>query len=247
MTNINWNSGQLIEMGQGDTATCAGALNDGQIYALFFYNAAQNQASTTVNVVMNNTTQPVAVQVPGTTQNQGLAALCFVSGSDTNTIAASVTQGQPGAKVQAFLGSVKMPTNTAGISNRQLPTDGHVYSFNRFTRYYTVPQSHWYSGQISSNVNQFISVQFSETKAQVNIVNAIAGAKVIHTIGETAKSQVEINSVEHETTAWNFQGDGGQIVWINADSIQDSEHASISVQSLAGVMAAAEMASSGAC
>ncbi|MGH7486708.1 MAG: hypothetical protein ACREMY_14075, partial [bacterium] len=75
---INWNQGQLITLGQGDTASCVGGLNKGQLYSLSFYNSAGNDASTTVQVVWSNSQPPVPVSVPGTTGNQGLAALCFV-------------------------------------------------------------------------------------------------------------------------------------------------------------------------
>lgn len=242
MASINWNDGRLIELEQGDTASCLGGLNAGQIYALFFYNAAQNEAATNVQVVWSNSQAPVSVSVPGTTQKQGLAALCFVSGNDTSTISAAVNQAQPGAKIQAFIGSVKMPINTAGITNRQLPLDGHVYPFQHFTRFYTVPQSHWYSGQITSDINQFTSVQFTESKARVSIVNKLVDPSNVIKFAGNCEQDVTIEAVDHQTLAWNFQGNGSQTVWINADSIQNSKSATIAVQSLAAVMSQAELA-----
>ena len=112
MSTINWNNGRLIELEEGVTATSNGSLNNGQLYCLFFYNAAGNDANTTVNVVWSNSQPPIQLTVPGTTMNQGLAALCFVDGSETNTVSASVTNGNKGAKIQAFIGSVKMPLDT---------------------------------------------------------------------------------------------------------------------------------------
>lgn len=233
MSTINWNSGQLITLQQGDTAACTGGLNQGQLYCLFFYNSAQNDASTTVQVVWSNSEPPITVDVPGTTGNQGLAALCFVDGNQTNSISAAVTHGQPGAQVQAFIGSVKMPTNVNGINNERLPLDGSVNSFEVFTRYYAVPASNWYAGQIQSNVQQFISVQFTEHNATINIVNALVDpSSVVKYAGDSAQ-YVKTNIVDGQTLNWNFQGNGQQMVWINADSIQNSQSATISVQSLA--------------
>ncbi len=233
MSAINWNDGQLITLGEGDTASCTGGLNPGQLYCLFFYNAAGNDASTTVQVVWSNSQPPVPVTVPGTTQKEGLAALCFVDGNQTNSVSASVGHNQPGAQLEAFICSVKMPVNTAGINNKQLPLDGQPQSFKSFTRFYAVPASHWYSGQIQSNVNEFISVQFTQHQATVNIVNSTMNpANVIAYAGDS-EPLVTVNQVDKQTLTWNLQGNGQQIVWMNADSIQDSESATITVQSLA--------------
>ena len=147
MAKIDWNGGELITLNPGDTATCAGGLNTGQIYAIFLYNSAGNDANAPVNVVWSNSQPPVPVTVPGTTANQGLAALCFVSGDDTNTVSISLGQSSSGTQVQAFLGSVKMPVNTSGVQNVALPIDGQNHSFRAFTRFFAVPQSHWYSGE----------------------------------------------------------------------------------------------------
>lgn len=238
MSMINWNQGQLITLGQGDTASCIGGLNAGQLYALFFYNAAGNDASTTVQVVWSNSQPPVAVTVPGTTANQGLAALCFVDGDQTNTVSVAVTNAQPGAQVQAFIGSVKMPLDTAGINNLPLPLDGTPVSFEKFTRYYAVPASHWYAGQIQSNINQFISVQFSEQRAVVNIVNSLVDPSNVIRYAGDSKQYVTLNTVSGQTLSWNLQGNGQQLVWINADSVQNSQSATIAVQSLASAFEA---------
>lgn len=234
MASINWNDGQLIEFGQGDTATCTGNLNKGQLYALFFYNYAGNDATTDVTVTGNNAFPPITVTVPGTTGDQGLAALCFVSGDDTSTIAASILNGQPGANIQAFIGSVKMPTDIRGINNRSLPLDGNMHPFEKFTRYYAVPESHWYSAQVTSNINAFISVQFTETKAEVICVNAPASGigSVIEYYGKSAEANVTITEESRQSKTWNLSGNGTQFVWINADSTQNAEDATISVQSL---------------
>jgi hypothetical protein len=225
----------LINLKGGDTATCAGGLNPGQLYSLFFYNSAGNDADAIVNVVWSNSQPPVSVVVPGTTGNQGLAALCFVSGDDTNTVSASLSSSASGVQVQAFIGSVKMPTNTNGIQNKSLPLDGQPHSFEAFTRYYAVPASHWYQGYLQSNINQFISVQFKENSAVVNIVNQVSDPDNVVKYAGNTKSQVTINGVPNQTLPWTLQGNGRQIVWINADSCQNSQTAVISVQSLSAL------------
>jgi hypothetical protein len=240
MSAINWNDGRLITLAQGDTATAQGALNPGQLYALFFYNAAGNDADTTVTVVWSNSQPPVQVTVPGTTGNQGLAALCFVDGNQTSTVSAAVTNGQPGANVQAFIGSVKMPTNTQGISNQQLPLDGQPHAFTKFTRYFAVPASHWYSGQITSNINQFISVQFQEHTAQVIVVNKLVDPGNVIAFAGDSQTLVTVSTSTTQSFSWLFQGNGRQIVWINADSVQNSQAATLSVQSLSGLLQAFE-------
>lgn len=235
MASINWNDGQLVTLGQGDTASCIGGLNNGQLYCLFFYNAAGNDANTTVSVVWSNSQPPLMLTVPGTTGNQGLAALCFVDGNQTNTVSAAVTQGNTGAKVQAFICSVKLPMNSPGITNKSLPIDGQLHSFDKFTRYYTVLESHWYSGQIQSDINQFICVEFHEHSATVYIVNKMSdpGNTIVYA-GDSA-TLVDIQVSTTQTIPFSTQGNGGQIVFMNADSAQNSGDASISLQSLSAL------------
>lgn len=235
MSAIAWNDGRLINLKGGDTATCAGGLNPGQLYALFFYNSAGNDADALVSVVWSNSNAPVQVVVPGTTANEGLAALCFVSGDDTNTVSASLSSLAPGVQVQAFIGSVKMPVNTNGIQNTPLPLDGQPHSFDAFTRYYAVPASHWYQGYLQSNINQFISVQFKENSAVVNIVNQVSDPDNVVKYAGNTRDLVKINGVSNQTLPWTLQGNGRQIVWINADSCQNSQTAVISLQSLSAI------------
>jgi hypothetical protein len=213
MANINWNDGRLIALGAGDTATAAGALNARQLYGLFFYNVAGNDADTVVDVVWSNSQPPQQVVVPGTTARQGLASILFVSGNDTNTVSAAVRQGQPGAQ----------------------PANGQMNSFSAFTRFYQVAQSHWYAAMLQSNINQFICVQFAEQRAKVYVVNKTSDP-ALHVQGVgSATSQFEITPSDHQTISWYLQGDGTQLVWINADSVQNSQSAAISLQSLSGL------------
>jgi len=241
MSSINWNQGQLISLKPGDNATCAGNLNQGQMYGLFFYNDANNDTNANVTIAGNGVNPPVTFTVPGTTGDQGLAAICFVSGDDTSSISATLLDGQPGASVKAFIGSVKMPVDTTGINNQSLPLDGQPHAFNRFTRYYTVPESHWYTAQVYSTLDTFLAVQFTEDTATVICVNVgpHGVANVIQYYG-SAKDKVDLKTTTLKSTSWNLYGDGTQYVWINADSVQDSKDASISVQSLENMFIAAK-------
>lgn len=233
--NINWDDGRIIILNAGDIATNQ-KLNQQQLYGLIFYNSAQNDVDAIVNVVWSNSQPPVKITVPGTTGNKGLASVFFINGSDTTTISTSLSpQNQPGVQIQAYIASVKMPTNTSGISNISLPLDGTINKFNGFTRYYCVPESHWYEGQIQSNVNQFISIQFQEQKAIVNVVNCTSDPNLNVFSAGTAKNQFTINSDPYQNLTWNLQGNGSQFVWVNADSIQNSTSATISIQSLSGL------------
>ena len=64
-----------------------------------------------------------------------------------------------------------MPTNTSGLSNKQLPSDGKPYPFSKYCRYYAVPASHWYNLILKSSINQFFSAQFTQNIVTVFCVN----------------------------------------------------------------------------
>jgi hypothetical protein len=98
-----------------------------------------------------------------------------------------------------------------------------------------VPASHWYSARVQSNVSQFITVQFAEQRANVLVVNQLVDPSLnIQTVGQ-AKDQVTTTSSTTQSLSWNLQGNGTQLVWINADSIQNSQQAAMSLQSLSGL------------
>lgn len=234
---IDWKDGRLLTMSPGDTATCAGGLNAGQLYGLFFYNSAGADADAIVDVVWSQSHAPAQVTVPGVTQKQGLASVLFVSGNDTSTVSAAMRTEQPGTQIECFIGSVKMPTGP-GLNNQQLPTDGSTHPFQAFTRFYCVPASHWYGGTVTSNINQFIAVQFSEHHANVLVVNAMkeySTANPPPTVKAVGSASFEVSCSMRQSLSWSMQGSGSQMVWINADSIQDSQTASINLQSLSGL------------
>lgn len=234
--SINWNGGQRITLQAGETATCT-TLNPGQLYAVFMYNSAQNDTNGTVNIVWSNSNPPVQVTIPGTTANAGLASLAFVSGTDTQTISVSLPSNAGIAQIDVWLGSVSMPIDTSGLNNSQLPLDGSENEFNKYTRYFAVPQSKWYQLTIVSAITQFLSVQFTSGKAVVYVVNETMSGLLtgqVQSMGPTAKTAgvVTTSAVQIQSVQGYLQGNGNQFVWMNADSQQDSEGATISVQAM---------------
>jgi hypothetical protein len=235
MATINWNDGRLLTMTPGDTATIDGQLNSGQLYGFIFYNSAQHDTNANVTVVWKNSEPPVTINIPGTTGNQGLASVLFISGSDTSTASVSLLNPQPGAQIETYIASVKMPTNTKGINNGELPADGQPHPFKTFTRYFNVLASHWYNGVIQSTINQFTSIQFSESRATVYVVNQTMDPLLLVKAVGQATTQYKIQATDQTSLSWNTQGNGTQTVWVNAESVQNSQSASIALQSLSGL------------
>jgi hypothetical protein len=235
MSTINWNDGRLITLEQGDTATST-ALQRGQLYGIFLYNSTMADQNITINVVWSNSQPPVLVTVPGTTANEGLASIVLVSGNDTQTISISNTNSA-NTTLQAWIGSVSAPNNTTGLSNQQLPNDGRAHQFSKFNRYFAVAPSSWQQMTIQSNITQFISVQFSQDFAYINIVNPTSNSyQRVTPVGNVRKdTDYKINQPSSgipQVLTYPFQGDGTQKVWMNADSPQNSENATITWQNL---------------
>lgn len=230
---INWNGGKRITLYPGSTATCT-ALRPGQIYGIFIYNSALADNNAQLFVNWSNSQPPQPVTIPGTTANAGLASMVFVSGSDTQTVSVFLPQDASIAQVEVWLGSVSMPTDTTGLNNQRLPDDAQQHEFNKYHRYYAVPASKWYQVRINSAITQFISCQFRQSEAIVFVVNETTNGLLdgqVVTIGNTEK-KVSIASTQQQHVEQFIQGDGGQYVWMNADSQQDSQQASISLQPL---------------
>lgn len=234
---INWNNGQVITL-KGDSldnvATCIN-LNVGQVYGIMLYNSAMNDSSANLVVTSGNAgLPPVSVIVPGTTGGQGRASIVFFNGSDSTSISLAMLQNQPGTEVQAFICSVKMPLDAQSpdFKNIQLPMNGQPQSFNKFTRYYSVPAAHWYQVQIRSDIDQFFAVQFTEEHATVFMLTSPDTAKSrVQAIGKAAQ-QFDIKNTPENIEAFSLRGDDEQYVFVNATSVQNSKHASISMQSL---------------
>lgn len=233
MSTITWNDGRSIQLTGGDTAQCEN-LKAGQLYAVFLYNASGEDQNIPVTVNIGNGHPPKTVNVPGTTGNNGLAALALISGNDTQTANVSIVSHQSGAKIDAWIGSVGMPTNTSGIENMQLPFNGELQQFNKRARYYAVPESRWYQLTLNSPQTQFISVQFSENHAKVFINNPVGDSSNIivptGTVAEGSSYEVVKPQGQPQTITYQGQGNGQQKVWMNADSQQNSSDSTIVAQ-----------------
>lgn len=235
--SIDWNGGQRITIKGGDTASCT-TLTAGQLYCVFFYNSNNTDISATVQVVTDNSTEPVAVSVPGTTSGQGLASLVLLKGSESRNVSVSLSSAQNQAQVDTWIGSVSMPTNTQDITNAQLPLDGKPHQFNQAFRYYAVPPSTWCQLQLLAQQTQFISVQFLSQQATIYICNPTPNPTVnIIPIGSVKEDKdytvvTPKPGTSQQLITESIIGNGTQWVWMNADSKQNSEKATITLQSL---------------
>lgn len=235
----NWDNGQVSTLGKGQTLTCT-TLAKKQLYGIILYNSQQNDQNADVAVNWSNSHQPVNVTVPGTTADQGSASVVLVSGNDTSTVAISIAQTSANPQVQCWLGSVSMPRDTSGLTNRPLPADGEPQPFGKYFRYFAVPAASWQTLTISSSITQFIAVQFQEYFATIYILNPTAKPHTrVTTIGSITKADYEIVKGRNppQSISHNLQGDGTQWVWMNADSSGNSDSATISLQPLSGLIA----------
>jgi hypothetical protein len=234
-TDIDWNAGQLITLSSGQRAVCQ-QLRQGQLYCVYLYNSTGHDQDINVTIVWSGSMPPVTVTVPGTTGNQGMAGLCFVSGNDTNTIRASISASVSGQSIQAWICSVGMPTNTTGITNSKVSYDTRM-AYAKLDRYFVVPSSTWYSMTIQSNLNQFISVMFTQSAAVVDVLSKTVGGlnpSQIQYAGPTAQQPGVVTLNQHTQTTYTtqFQGNGMQWVWMSASSEQDANSATLEIDQL---------------
>lgn len=233
----NWDGGQRVFLDVGETATCTSLIN--QLYAIFLYNENGADKDITINVTGSNQSAPVRISVPGTTAGQGLATIMLLDGSQTNSISVNVDATSPEG-VDAWIGSLSMPTNTSGLSNKTLPSDGQPQNFSKYCRYYAIPATHWYNLTLKSGIDQYYSVQFTEGLVTVFCVNptqASAGSSPnVHFFTNfneaTSYKYVPAQTSSPQTIQYSLQGNGKQTVWMNADSSQNSNDATITLASL---------------
>jgi hypothetical protein len=230
---IDWSDGRVITLTEGDTAELS-ELNSMQLYGVFLYNTANNDNAVDVTLAWSDNPDepPVTVSVPGTTASRGPAVIRFVSGDDASYISASVTQDQRGAQVTAFICNVQLPRDGGGLHNQPLPDNGRRQAFTRLTRFYCVPAARWYNTTVQADMTQFISVRFVESFAYVTVVNDIGlPPGRVEGIGEAA-TMFRVSSTDKPSYESKVEGDGSQQVWVNADSVEDSQHATLSLQPL---------------
>lgn len=238
-SNGNWDNGGLVTLtpnAGSNSYQCTNIQNAAT--ALFLYNASGNDHDIVVWVATSNQAAPKKVTVPGTTGNQGLATIVAINGTTTNTVTLTMASGQPAAtQVQAFLGSLAFPMG-GGIANKPMPDNGQMQGFDKFTRYYTVPASQWYEFALQSNVNQFMCAQFGPGQSAFTVYcvnpgpNSSANVVQADDGNPVAVKFIQATSGQPQKLTGTLFGNGSQVVWINADSIQNSQSASISLMKL---------------
>lgn len=238
-SNGNWDNGGLVTLtpnAPSNSYQCTNIQNAAT--GLFLYNASGNDHDIVVYVTTSNSAVPKKVTVPGTTGQQGLATIVAVNGATTNTVTLTMAAGQPAqTQVQAFLGSLAFPMG-GGIANNPMPDNGQPQNFTKFSRYYTVPASQWYELAIQSNVNQFMCAQFGPGQSAFTVYcvnpgpNAAANVVQADDQNPVAVKFIQATTGQPQKISTNLFGNGQQVVWINADSIQNSQNATISLMKL---------------
>lgn len=239
VSNGNWDNGGLVTLtpnAGSNTYQCTNIQNAAT--GLFLYNASGNDHDITVWVTTANASSPTKVIVPGTTGNQGLATIVAINGAATNTVTVTMAAGQPAqTQVQAFLGSLAFPMG-GGISNNSMPDNGQPQSFNKFSRYYTVPASQWYEFSLESNVDQFMCAQFGPGQSSFTVYcvnpgpNAAANVVQADPANPVAVKFIQSTDGQKQKLSSTLFGNGQQVVWINADSVQNSQSATIALSKL---------------
>lgn len=239
--NGNWDGGQLVTLTVNpgsNNYTCNNIQNEAT--AIMLYNSAGTDHDTVITVTTANSAAPVKVTVPGTTGNQGLATIVLVNGSVTNSVTVNMTPDQPSdSQVQAVIVSLAFPINTSGISNNQLQANGQKQSFTKFSRFYSVPASNWYQLDLQSNVTQFFCTQFGLGSNSVTIYCLNPGPNPAASVVQAdANNPVAYKIIvpadgQQQKISQSIFGNGQQVVWMNADSIQNSQNATIALTNLA--------------
>jgi hypothetical protein len=76
-------------------------------------------------------------------------------------------------------------------------------------------------------------VRFTSQHATVSVVNALQQpTNTVQGVG-SAQGMYTVPTAKAQIDSYPFQGNGQQVVWVNADSVQDSQSAAISLQSVA--------------
>ncbi|WP_017972755.1 hypothetical protein [Actinopolyspora halophila] len=234
MTEHNWDQGGQIKLKRGDSATSRENLSHTQLYGMFLYNSAQNDTDATVHVESDLGSH--SIEVPGTTGDKGLASIMFFYGGDTKYVKVSIRQdAPPTTEITAFLASRAMPIDTTGFTNQELSNDGKWYGIDRFYRFYAVPPSRKHQWELTSPQTAFSMVRFEQNRAEVLVVKtnpavdlrqrvkAIGRAKDMYTTDEKTSSVLKSQP---------FWGSGNQMVWMNADSSQNSNQTGIRLYTL---------------
>lgn len=224
----------MVTLSAGQAARCENLVKD-QLYAVLIYNSSQIDVDAAVTVVWSNQVPPSKVTVRGSTGEGAPASYLFVSGADSNFISISLGPGSE-ASITAFIVSISMPLNTAGLNSAALAYDTNFQPFNKYDRYYMEAGTGWSSVTIENPTTQFICLQMFGSNAMVIVVNKGSQPvdQLVNKFGPTASKNgiVVINEVDIQSCQNNIPGNSGTWVWMNGDSPENSKTAVINLQQL---------------
>jgi hypothetical protein len=235
-SRINWDDGRLIELEEGQTASCT-SLVPGQMYCVVVYNISEHDRNVELRTTWSNQQPPATLIVPGTTAGEGNASLILVSGSDTSTIAISITQGN-GGKLECWLISTSMPTNVQGLERKELPTDGAAHHMPKRLLYQSVLNSGWYHLTIINKQMQSFVIQVSTQQLIIFVINPLEHPNInLLALGSVEEGkqyllQMPVSGKQPQHSNVLIQGKGEELIWFGSSSRQDLENAVLSLQSL---------------
>lgn len=239
MSTQNWNGGNRLTVSQGNALQAVNAIVN-PINVAFLYNSTQAAQDVPVDFTGNNQYFQQVV-VPQTTGNSGSAALLTFSGANNGGSSSLTATMDPsagsGAQAECWLGSQSMPINTSGLNNTELLPDGKNNSFNKYSRYYFVPSAQRYILNVSSGINAFYFAVFNSSgQVFIYVLNAPDSdyTPIVQQFpGDTyASANTHIQVLTKSSVSIPLFGNNQQWVVMNADSVNDSVNASISLTSL---------------
>ncbi|PRQ63694.1 hypothetical protein [Vibrio sp. V01_P9A10T6] len=235
-SRIDWDDGRLIELEEGQTASCTSLVSD-QMYCVVVYNLSQHDRNVELTATWSNQKPPATLIVPGTTAGEGNASLILISGSDTSTISLSITQGN-GGKLECWLISTSMPTNFQGLESKELLADGGAYHLPKQLIYHSVMNSGWSNLTIINKQTQSFVIQVSSQQLIIFVVNPVEHPNLnLLALGSVQEGkqyllQMPAPGEQPQYSHALIQGKGEQLIWFGASSHQDLENTIISLQSL---------------
>ena len=239
MGTQNWNGGNRLVISQGQPVQALNSIVN-PINVAFLYNSTQAAQEVPIDFVgANQYFEQVAV--PQTTANAGSAALFTFSGPYSGGSASLTATLDPragsGAQVEAWLGGQAMPINTQGLNNQPLPSDGDNHVFNKYARYYFVPNAQRYLLTIQSGIQAFYFAVFNPSgQVAIHVLNAPDPnyAPIVKQFPGDAYAKLNTTVVVHQesSVAIPLFGSNQQWVLMNADSTNDSMSASVTLTPL---------------
>lgn len=244
MATQNWNGGNRLTVSKGNPLQCLNSIVN-PINVAFFYNTTQAAQDVPIDLTGSNQFY-TQLKVPQTTGNAGSAALLTFSGpgslapnvGGSTSLTATLDPGAGGgAQAEGWLGSQAMPTNTSGLNNQNLPANGESYPFNKYSRFYFVPSAQRYILNVSSGINAFYFAVFNSSgQVSVYVLNAPDPSYTPIVQQFPGDTYATTNTVVQASTASSISiplfGANQQWVVMNADSVNDSTNASISLTPL---------------